>query len=74
MAPIVLVAGAWLGGWCWKRVVPFLRAAGHDAHTPTLTGLGERRHLAHPDVDLDTHVQDIVNFLECENLDNVVLA
>lgn len=74
MVPIVLVAGAWLGGWCWKRVVPFLRAAGHDAYTPTLTGLGERRHLAHAEVDLDTHVQDIVNVLEFEDLDDVLLA
>lgn len=74
VVPIVLVAGAWLGGWCWKRVVPILRSAGHAVHTPTLTGLGERRHLAHPEVNLDTHVQDIINVLEFEDLDRVLLA
>jgi pimeloyl-ACP methyl ester carboxylesterase len=74
MGPIVLIAGAWLGGWCWKRVVPFLRAARQEVYTPTLTGLGERRHLAHPDVDLGTHVQDVVSVLEFEDLDRVVLT
>jgi pimeloyl-ACP methyl ester carboxylesterase len=74
MAHIVLVAGAWLGGWCWKRVAPILRAAGHDVYAPTLTGLGERCHLAHPGIDLDTHVQDIVNVLDFEDLDRAVLV
>lgn len=74
MVPIVVVPGAWLGGWCWKRVVPVLRSAGHDVYTPTLTGLGERRHLAHPEVNLDTHVQDIINVLEFEDLDRVLLV
>lgn len=40
----VLVPGAWLGGWCWKYLTPLLRDEGHDVHTPTLTGLGEREH------------------------------
>jgi len=44
-APIVLVHGAWHGGWCWWKVAPLLRQAGHDVYTPTLTGLGERAHL-----------------------------
>src|SRR3712207_6914149 len=39
---------------------PLLRAAGHEVYTPTLTGLGERAHLAHPGIDLDTHIADIV--------------
>lgn len=72
-APIVLVHAAWHGGWCWKKVVPLLRARGHEVYTPTLTGLGERAHLAHPLVGLDTHVEDIVNLLECEDLKGVVL-
>ena len=42
MAQFVLVHGAWHGAWCWKRVLPILRAAGHDAHTVSLTGVGER--------------------------------
>ena len=52
----------------------FLRARGHEVYTPTLTGLGERKHLARPEVDLNTHVQDIVSVLEFEGLVDVVLA
>ncbi len=70
----VLIHGAWHGGWCWKRVVPLLRRAGHEVHAPTLTGLGDRAHLAHRDIDLDTHVSDVVNLLEAEELEDVVLV
>jgi pimeloyl-ACP methyl ester carboxylesterase len=73
-ATFVFVHAAWHGGWCWKKVTPLLRASGHDVHTPTLTGLGERAHLAHPMVGLETHVRDIVQFLECEDLRDVVLV
>lgn len=45
MVPLVLVHGAFHGGWCWKKVVPSLQTAGHNVHTPTLTGLGERAHV-----------------------------
>ena len=51
-----------------------LRAAGHEAFAPTLTGQGERVHLASPEVGLDTHVQDIVNLLRYELLENVILV
>src|SRR3954469_7979459 len=74
MATYVLVHGAWHGGWCWRKLTPLLRAAGHEVHTPTLTGLGERVHLAHNGVDLDTHVTDIVNVLEIEDLRDVTLV
>jgi pimeloyl-ACP methyl ester carboxylesterase len=74
MATFVLVHGAWHGGWCWKKVTPLLRAAGHEVYTPTLTGLGERVHLASPNVDLTTHIQDVVNVLEYEDLQEVVLV
>lgn len=74
MAAFVLVHGAWAGGWGWRRVAPLLRAHGHDVFTPTLTGLGERVHLANPNVTLDTHIQDIVNVLLYEDLENVVLV
>jgi pimeloyl-ACP methyl ester carboxylesterase len=70
----VLVHGAWHGGWCWERVLPLLRAAGHDVHAPTLTGLGEHAPPASPKIDLETHIADIVNVLEMENLANVVLV
>lgn len=74
MSNIVLVPGAWLGGWSWQRVAPILRAAGHDVYTPTLTGLGERAHLASPDVGLNTHIQDITNVLFNEDLSDVTLV
>ena len=74
MATFVLVTGTHVGGWSWKKVTPLLRAAGHEVFTPTLTGLGERVHLATPDVDLDTHVTDIVNVLEYEDLRDVTLV
>lgn len=70
----VLVHGAWHGGWCWSRVAQRLRAAGHLVFAPTLTGLGERRHLISPLVNLDTHVADVVNLLEAEELNDVVLV
>jgi pimeloyl-ACP methyl ester carboxylesterase len=74
MATFVLVPGAWLGGWAWAGVTPLLRAAGHAVHPATLTGLGERAHLASPRIDLDVHVTDVVNLIEYEGLDGVVLV
>jgi pimeloyl-ACP methyl ester carboxylesterase len=74
IASFVLVHGSLHGGWCWKRVVPGLRSAGHEIFTPTLTGLGERVHLAHPGIDLDTHIQDVIGVLEYEDLHDVVLV
>lgn len=74
MANLVLMHGAWMGAWCWKRIAPSLREANHDVYTPTLTGLGELSHLLNPDIDLDTHVQDIVNFIEFQELNDVVLV
>ena len=70
----VLVHGAWHGGWCWKRLIPLLRAEGHDSLSPTLTGLGERSHLLAPGIDLSTHIADISGVLEYENLSRVVLV
>jgi pimeloyl-ACP methyl ester carboxylesterase len=73
MSIYVLVGGGWLGGWCWQRVARRLREEGHDAYPATLTGLGERVHLARPEVDLDTHITDVVNLIEFEDLQDVVL-
>lgn len=70
----VLVHGAWHGAWCWRRVLPLLRAAGLDAHAPTLTGVGERAHLLSPEVDLSTHVLDVLGLIEAEELQQVVLV
>jgi pimeloyl-ACP methyl ester carboxylesterase len=74
MAVFVLVHGGWHGGWCWRRVAPRLVAAGHEVHTPTLTGLGDRAHLGAPDTGLATHVEDVVAVLEVEDLREVVLV
>src|ERR671916_3427586 len=73
MTTYVLVGDAWLGGWCWQPIARRLRNAGHDAYPLTLTGLGERVHLASPEVDLQTHITDVVNLLEFEDLRDVVL-
>ena len=74
MATFLLIHGAWFGGWIWKRVTPLLRAAGHEVYTPTLTGLGERAHLARPEVSLHTHVQDVLGVLTYEDVRGVVLV
>lgn len=74
MATYVLVHGAGHGGWCWRRVAALLRAAGHEVHTPTLTGLGDRSHLQSPDISLDTHITDIAAMLACEDLRDVILV
>lgn len=70
----VLVHGAWHGGWCWRRVADVLVQAGHRVFAPTLTGLGERSHLLRADIDLSTHVADVVNVLKWERLTDVVLC
>ena len=74
MSTYVLVAGNWLGGWAWRPVTRRLREQGHDVHPVTLTGLGDRAHLASPEIDLDTYITDVVNVLEVEDLQNVVLV
>ncbi len=74
MATFVLVHGAWHGGWCWRDVRAILRAGGHEAFTPTLTGLGERSHLLSRDIDMNTHVADVANTIVWEELEDVVLV
>jgi pimeloyl-ACP methyl ester carboxylesterase len=73
MASYVLVHGGLSGGWQLQELAARLRAAGHEAFTPTLTGLGERSHLLTPDVDLNTHILDIVKLLTGEDLRDVIL-
>jgi pimeloyl-ACP methyl ester carboxylesterase len=70
----VLVHGQYAGGWEWKPVGDLLTAHGHIAYRPTLTGLGEREHLASPNIDLNTHIQDVVNVILFENLHDIVLV
>lgn len=73
MAVFVVAHGAWSAGFVWKKMRPLLRAAGHEIFTPTHTGLGERVHLAGPDVDLDLHIQDICAAIFHEDLNDVIL-
>ncbi|MDZ4392059.1 alpha/beta hydrolase [Cypionkella sp.] len=70
----VVAHGAWTGAWSWQRVVDRLQAQGHLVIVPTLTGLGERSHLAGPDVNLDTHIADIVNEIVWKDLRGIVLV
>ncbi len=74
MANFVLVHGAWHGGWCWQRVMAALQQQGHRVHAVTLTGLGERAHLLSPAITLDTHINDVINLIEAEELSDVILA
>jgi pimeloyl-ACP methyl ester carboxylesterase len=74
MTTYVLVPGFWLGGWAWREVTRKLRAGGHEVYPVTLTGLGERVHLAGPQVDLETHIADVVNLFEFEDLRDIVLV
>ncbi|MCW2945638.1 MAG: putative esterase [Actinoallomurus sp.] len=73
MAAFVLVPGFWLGAWAWGEVGRELRAAGHEVHAVTLTGLGDRAHLATPEVDLDTHATDVIHVIEYAGLHEVIL-
>jgi pimeloyl-ACP methyl ester carboxylesterase len=74
MATFLVAHGAWSAGWAWKKMRPLLRERGHELFTPTYTGLGERAHLLTPAVDLDTHIQDLLGVLECEDLREVILV
>lgn len=73
-ATYVLVHGAWHGSWCWKRIRRRLQDVGHQVFTPTLTGLGERSHLHSATIDLSTHIADVVNLLQWEDLSDVILC
>lgn len=71
---IVIVHGAWGGGWAFKKVEALLRQKGFDVYRPQLTGQGDRVHLARPDIGLNTHIDDVVNSILYEDLRDVVLV
>ena len=73
MTTFVVAHGAWSAGWAWKKMHLLMRALGHTLVTPTYTGIGERSHLAHSGIDLKTHITDILNVLEFEDLHDVIL-
>src|SRR6201991_1886442 len=70
----VLVHGAWHGGWCWRRVADLLEKQGHKVFAPALTGVGESSHLLSKDINLDTHITDLVNVFKWEDLKDVCLV
>ena len=74
MAHFVLVHGAWHGAWCWQRVTPLLEAEGHQVSAVTLTGLAEDSRRLTREVNLSTHVTDVVNLLESQDMQDVVLV
>lgn len=71
---IVIVHGAWGGGWAFKKVESLLRQKGFDVYRPQLTGQGDRVHLARPDIGLNTHIDDVVNTILYEDLRDIVLV
>src|SRR5215208_5475599 len=74
MADFVLVHGAWHGAWCWRRVLPALWSAGHRAFAVSLTGVGERSHIAPQAVTLETHIADVGSVIEAEELLDAILV
>ncbi len=74
MTTFILIHGMWHGGWCWERLTPLLRDAGHEVHAPTLAGLAERANMRSDQIDLDTHVQEIVNLIKANDLRDVILV
>lgn len=74
MTQFVLVPGAWLGAWAWKEVTPQLEKAGHVAHPVTLTGMGERVHLATKDVGMETAIQDVLNVIRYNEIEECMLV
>ena len=73
MATFVICHGAWSAGWAWKKIRPRLQAAGHTIFTPSYTGLGERAHLTSPQVNLETHIADILGVIQAEGLTDITL-
>src|SRR5580698_1691545 len=65
--------GAWSAGWAWTKMHPLMNAAGDRLNTPTYTGLGERAQLANPSIDLETHIEDILNVIKYEDISDIVL-
>ena len=74
MTTFLVVHGAWAAGWAWKKMRPLMAVRGHQLFTPTCTGLGERAHLAHRDVNLETHIADILAVLDFEDLRDTILV
>jgi pimeloyl-ACP methyl ester carboxylesterase len=74
MDSLVLVPGAWLGGWVWRKVTHLLEKQGSEVHPVTLTGMGERVHLASREVGVSTAVEDVLDVIEYNDLHDVILV
>jgi pimeloyl-ACP methyl ester carboxylesterase len=70
----VLVHGAWFGAWVWRDVASGIREMGHVVTTPTLTGIGERRHLGDGSTTLSTHIEDVALHVEMEDVRDITLV
>ncbi|MEQ9122527.1 MAG: alpha/beta fold hydrolase, partial [Alphaproteobacteria bacterium] len=74
MTDIVLIHGAYQGGWIWGPVAERLRAEGHRVFAPTLDGCAERKHQLRAGIDTESHGEEIANLLYFENLQDAVLV
>jgi pimeloyl-ACP methyl ester carboxylesterase len=72
-ATFLVCHGAWSAGWAWKKMHPLMAVRGHRLVTPSYTGLGERAQLANPSIDLESHIQDVLNVIKYEDLRDIVL-
>ena len=70
----LLIHGAWHGAWVWNEISEILRYQGHSVSTPTLTGLGEKKHLLSSKITIETFIEDVVNHIVFENLNNIILV
>ena len=70
----VFVHGSGGGGWDWRKMESIMLDRGHKTHRITLTGLGERSHLLNADINLTTHIHDVVNTILFDQLEKVVLV
>ena len=70
----LLIHGAWHGGWVWDEISEILNYQGYSVSTPTLTGLGEKKHLLSSKITIDTFIEDVVNHIIFENLNNIILV
>src|SRR5690606_24613624 len=70
----VMVHGAWGGAWPCAAVDRMVEDSGVVVHRVRLTGLGGRYHRAHRGIDLDLHIEDVINTILFEGSDAVVLV
>jgi len=74
METYVLVHGVNQGGWIWKNVARYLRAEGHEVHTPTMDGCAERRHQLRLEITLNSQVAELLEYLFYYDLNDIMLV